>query len=138
MSAAERGFSKILVRAVDTYVAVLAVATVQELGMSEIWIAFGTGKHLRYVPAYDISASLGHRKSLALPVIHVSQVVTRYLTLHMLARKLRGKCGRHTTMLLCTAFCELRGAPDEMSDDVYSLWSGSPYSCMTEPEHRYP
>ena len=64
MSAAERGFSKILVRAVDTYVAVLAVATVQELGMSDIWMAFGTGKHLRYVPAYDISASLGHRKNL--------------------------------------------------------------------------
>ena len=49
--AAERGVSNILVRTVDTDVVVLAVATVQELGMSEIWIAFGTGKVFRYVPA---------------------------------------------------------------------------------------
>ena len=68
--AAERGFSKILVRNVDTDVVVLAVATVQELGMSEICIAFGTGKYFRYVPAHEISASLGPRKSLALPVFH--------------------------------------------------------------------
>ena len=51
--AAERGFSKILVRTLDTDVVVLAVATVTvlQLGMIEIWIAFGTGKDLRYVPA---------------------------------------------------------------------------------------
>ena len=50
--AAERGFSNILVRTGDTDVVVLAIATVQELGMSEIWIAFGTGKVFRYVPAH--------------------------------------------------------------------------------------
>ena len=66
--AAERGFNKILVRTVDTDVVVLAVATVQEIGIIEIWVAFGTGKDLRYVPAHEISASLGPRKSLALPV----------------------------------------------------------------------
>ena len=49
--AAEGGFNKILVRTVDTDVVVLAVATVQELGMIEIWVAFGTGKDMRYVPA---------------------------------------------------------------------------------------
>ena len=42
--AAERGFNKILVRTVDTDVAVLSVATVQELGMIEIWVKFGTGR----------------------------------------------------------------------------------------------
>ena len=60
--AAEPGFSKILVRTVDTDVVVLAVATEQELGMSEIWISFGTGKYFRYVHAHEISASLGPRK----------------------------------------------------------------------------
>ena len=49
--AAERGFSKILVRTLDTDVAMLAVATIQQLGMIETGIAFGTGKDLRYVPA---------------------------------------------------------------------------------------
>ena len=53
--------AKILVRTVDTDVVVLVVATVHELGISEIWIAFGTGKDLPYVPYHDISASLGPR-----------------------------------------------------------------------------
>ncbi len=54
--AVARGFSKILVRTVDTDVVVLAIATVQEIGMIEIWIAFGTGKDftmsqpMRYLP----------------------------------------------------------------------------------------
>ena len=68
--ATERGFNKILVRTVYTDVIVLAAATVQELGMIEIWVAFGMGKDLRYVPVHEISASLDPRKSLALPVFH--------------------------------------------------------------------
>ena len=34
----------------------LAVATVQKLGMIEILIAFGTEKDLHYVPAHKMSA----------------------------------------------------------------------------------
>ena len=117
--AADRGFSKILVRTVDTAVVVLAVAIVQELGMSEIWIAFGTGKYFRYVPAHEISASLGPRKSLALPVFHA---LTGCDTVSHFAH-----VGKKTAWTvwethddITAAFCEQRGAPDEISDDLYS------------------
>ena len=40
--------------------------------MIETWIAFGSGKDFRYVPAHDISASLSPRKSVALPVFYAS------------------------------------------------------------------
>ena len=37
--------------------------------MIEIWIAFGTEKDLHYVPAYEISVSLSHHKSLSVPLV---------------------------------------------------------------------
>ncbi|KAK3893643.1 hypothetical protein Pcinc_002556 [Petrolisthes cinctipes] len=44
----------------DTYVFVLAVMVAQALPcMDELWIAFGTGKNYRYIPAHEIAASLG-------------------------------------------------------------------------------
>ena len=37
---------------------------------TEIWVAFGTGKHLRYIPAHDIAKELGYEKALSLPMFH--------------------------------------------------------------------
>ena len=49
------GYTKVLVRTVDTVVVVIAVAKFQYLSLSELWIEFGVGKHLEYLLAYDIS-----------------------------------------------------------------------------------
>ncbi|KAK3867204.1 hypothetical protein Pcinc_027321 [Petrolisthes cinctipes] len=38
--------------------------------MDELWIAFGTGKNYRYIPAHEIAASLGPQKARALPVFY--------------------------------------------------------------------
>ena len=46
---------KILIRTVDTDVVVLAVAFLQKLDVEELWIAFGVGKHLRYLPIHKIT-----------------------------------------------------------------------------------
>ena len=66
------GFTKLLVRSVDTDVVVLAVALIEEIQAPELklWIAFGTGKDLRYIAAHEICAALGPRKSLCLPMFH--------------------------------------------------------------------
>jgi hypothetical protein len=57
---------------VDTDVVVLAVALIEEIQAPELklWIAFGTGKDLRYIAAHEICAALGPRKSLCLPMFH--------------------------------------------------------------------
>ena len=68
--AIKQGFQKILVRTVDTDIVVLAVAVLPQLGRAELWIDFGTGNNLRYIPAHEICASLGPQKSLTLPVFH--------------------------------------------------------------------
>ena len=67
--AAQTGHSRILIRTVDTDVVVLAVTASQKLSV-EIWLQFGTGKSLRFIPAHDIATGLGPEKSQALPMFH--------------------------------------------------------------------
>lgn len=70
VDAVNRGYRRILLRTVDTNVLVLAVSTVALLENTEMWVAFGTGKHFRYIPAHDIASQLGSRKARALPMFH--------------------------------------------------------------------
>ena len=67
---ANKGHRRIMIRTVDTDVLVLAISIVARLENTEIWIAFGTGKHLRYIPAHEIVKELGSEKSKALPMFH--------------------------------------------------------------------
>ncbi len=68
--AVDKGFLKILLRTVDSDVVVLCVAVVAKISVRELWIAFGTGKHFRYIAAHEIAASLGPNKSQVLPMFH--------------------------------------------------------------------
>lgn len=68
--ASQSGYRKILLRTVDTDVVVLAVSRVQDLSVDEIWIAFGTGKHFRYLPIHSIAEQLEPQRSKALPMFH--------------------------------------------------------------------
>lgn len=67
--AVNEGFHKILLRTVDSDVVVLCVAAAAKIDV-ELWVAFGMGKHFRYIPAHEIAASLGPDKSQALPMFH--------------------------------------------------------------------
>ena len=44
------GMKKILIRTVDTDVVILAIAFAKKLEVEGLWVAFGVGKHLRYLP----------------------------------------------------------------------------------------
>ena len=69
--AAHCGHHKVLIRTVDTDVVVLAVSVAQGLGSEyELWLAFGTSKHFRYIAAHKIANRLGSEKSQALPMFH--------------------------------------------------------------------
>ena len=68
--AARRRYTKVMVRTVDTDVVVIAVAKFQYISLTELWIEFGVGKHLKYLPAHDISRNIGKEKSQALLAFH--------------------------------------------------------------------
>ena len=68
---AAKKLSRIMVRTVDTDVVVLCVLNVYKFQVDELWpIAFGTVKHMRYIPTHAIANSLGQAKSNALLFFH--------------------------------------------------------------------
>lgn len=68
--AAKRSYTKVMIRTVDTDVVVISIAKFHHISLSELWIDFGVGKHRRYLPAHDISRSIGQEKSKALLAFH--------------------------------------------------------------------
>ena len=70
--AVQEGHRKIVLRTVDTDVLVLAIALAGRLQEQqvELWVAMGTGSHLHYIAAHEISHSLGSEMSKSLPVFH--------------------------------------------------------------------
>ena len=67
--AAKQGHTKAFLRTVDSDVVVLAI-NFQELGLSELWIGFGSGKAYKDIPIHHISQMLGPKKCQALPLFH--------------------------------------------------------------------
>ena len=54
----------------DTDVVILAISIISTLSVNELWVAFGTGRHFRYIPTHLIALSLGTVKSRVLPLFH--------------------------------------------------------------------
>ncbi len=59
-----------MIRTVDTDVVVICVSNVLNFDVDEIWIAFGVGKHMRYIPAHIIARNLGTTICTGLPFFH--------------------------------------------------------------------
>ncbi|KAL8561604.1 hypothetical protein ACOMHN_024839 [Nucella lapillus] len=68
--AAKQGHTTAFVRTVDSDVVVLTIRFFESLGLSELWVGFGTGKNYRDIPVHTIYSDLGPSKSLALPLFH--------------------------------------------------------------------
>jgi hypothetical protein len=64
------GYSRILIRTVDTDVVVFTIAFYRKLACDQLWIAFGAGQHLRYISIHDMASALGPQRSLAMPFFH--------------------------------------------------------------------
>ena len=56
--ATRRGYTHVMVRTVDTGVVVMVVAKFQYIFLSTLWIEFGVGKHLKYLPGHDMFRSV--------------------------------------------------------------------------------
>ena len=57
-------------RTVDIDIVVLALQFFDTLGLSELWVGFGTGKKYRDVLVHSLHAGLGPSKSIALTLFH--------------------------------------------------------------------
>jgi hypothetical protein len=64
------GKQTLLIKTVDTDVVVLCVSFFTRLSCQQLWVAFGVGKHFRYIPIHELVHALGPLKSLALAFFH--------------------------------------------------------------------
>ena len=69
--AVKKGYMKLLVRTVDTGVVRVAIATLNRTKPDELWVAFGTGGHFRFIPIHEVAAAVGPTKSVNIPLFHV-------------------------------------------------------------------
>lgn len=64
------GHRRIMIRTNDTDVVVLAVSIVSRIPAEELWVAYGTGKHLQKIVVHTIAAVLGREGAFVLPMFH--------------------------------------------------------------------
>jgi len=71
--AAKEGRKIIIIKANDTDILVIAVSilpTLQEIGLQQLWIAFGQGRNLKWIPVHDLCLSIGMEKSKGILFFH--------------------------------------------------------------------
>ena len=70
--ALRKGYKTAVIRTVDTNVVVLAIAFASRGNISELWIAFDSGKSFHYIPAlaHDIGRIFGPGRWKTLPMFH--------------------------------------------------------------------
>ena len=61
---------KVLIRTVDTDVVAISIGLFRQLDLLELWLAVGTGNHLRYIEIHKITAAVGPEKSKCLSLFH--------------------------------------------------------------------
>lgn len=67
------GSKSIIIKANDTDVVVLAVsalANLKALGLEKVWIAYGQGGHVRWIPIHEIALEVGQEKASGITYFH--------------------------------------------------------------------
>ena len=71
--AVKEGFKTVMISANDTDVLEIAVATfsqLQELGLQELWLAFGQGRNLKWIPVHELTSTLAPKRSSGILFFH--------------------------------------------------------------------
>ncbi len=100
----------------------IAISSAQRLGISELWIAFGTGKHFRFLPIHEIADTLGPQKCMALPFFHS---LTGCDTVSFFGKSKKTACNTWKSYDSVTpAFCALANTPSvQCIENGYLFWS---------------
>ena len=99
LHAAKQQMTSVLIKACDTDVLDVAVsvfATLQDAGMEMLWVEFGQGQFIKWLPIHDMVANLGPDKSVACCSFTPSLAVIFCQLFAEKAKKLHGRDGRFT------------------------------------------
>ena len=72
--AAQEGSKSLLVKASDTDIIVIAISVMPTLQaiclQQQLWIAFGQGRNMRWIPAHELYRSIGPKKGRGITIFH--------------------------------------------------------------------
>ena len=115
-----QGSRRLICIATDTDVVILAIETVTWLPDCELWIEFGHGKHLRYIPAHIIASSLGQDRSRALPFFHAFSGCDTTSCFKSIGKKTAWDTWR-VFPDVTQVFIKLSHTPTEITEDDFSI-----------------
>jgi len=110
------GFTKLMIHATDTDVVVIAIAVASVLKECEIWVAFGHGSKVRYIPCHLISAELGDDASWGLLFMHAISGCDTVSAFFGIGKKTAWAVWQSMPQLTPT-FVSLSRAPAQISQD---------------------
>ena len=98
-NAAVHGHSKAYVHTVDSDIVVLALRFFDTLGLSKLWVGFGTDKKCRDIPVHSLHAGIGPSKSITVILFHSlagCDTTSQFL-----------ECGKKTACAVWSSFTDL-------------------------------
>lgn len=110
------GFTKLMIQATDTDVVVIAIAVSSVLQDCELWIAFGHGAKLRYIPCHLIAAELGNDASWGLLFFHAISGCDTVSAFHGIGKRTAWAVWCSMPQLK-PIFARLSHAPSQVSPD---------------------
>ena len=114
----EKGFRKILIQATDTDVVVIAIAASSVLQDCELWVAFGHGIKLRYIPCHLLSSGLGIDAAKGLLFFHALTGCDQCSGFHGIGKKTAWKILKSMPQLH-SLFAFLSTTPNSISSDQF-------------------
>ncbi len=93
--AVKHGLTKIMIQASGTDVIVLDIAASAVHPRCEIWVAFGHGSKLRYIPCHDIANKIGKEPSQGLLFLHSISGCDTVSSFRGIGKKQHGLFGVH-------------------------------------------
>ena len=115
--AIEKGYSRVMIKTVDTDIVVIAISFFSRLQPEEFWVAFGTGNNHRFIAIHEIANSLSPSMCSALPMFHA---MTGCDTVSFFYR--RGKSKAWETWAAYPDVTEaFQMMTEDVSDEMFSL-----------------
>ena len=117
----QQGQKRVLIQATDTDVVVLAIRTANILKDCELWVAFGHGKHFRYIAAHSIADELDDESCQGLLFLHAISGCDTVSAFCGIGKKTAWEVWR-TSDVFKSLFSRLSLAPSTMCDaDLVTL-----------------
>ena len=111
----------IIVKTVDSDVVIICCSYFHEIvGLQTLWIAFGKGKDLKYIPVHDIAKAFGAEKSKGLLFFHAFTGCDSNSSFYDQGKKKPWAVWKENSEFT-TIFNQLSSTPEQITDDVLSV-----------------